>query len=55
MDLKTRLELYKKFFPDKKYKFDCACGKYGGAYHNDDLWKQEALKQILPQETHKES
>ena len=39
MDLKTRLELYKKFFPDHKYKFDCACGKYGGAYHNDDLWK----------------
>ena len=26
VDLKTRLELYKKFFPDKKYKFDCSDG-----------------------------
>ena len=41
MDLKKRLELYKKFFPNHKYKFDCACGKYGGAYHSDDLWKEK--------------
>ena len=27
MDLKERLELYKKFFPDHQYKFDCSCGK----------------------------
>jgi len=40
VDLKTRLELYKKFFPENKYKFNCSCAfsdrKY---YHNDELWK----------------
>lgn len=40
VDLKTRLELYKKFFPDNKYKFDCSCGiEYRQDYHNDALWK----------------
>jgi hypothetical protein len=40
VDLKTRLELYKKFFPDNKYKFDCTCGiEYRQDYHNDELWK----------------
>lgn len=40
VDLKTRLELYKKFFPDNKYKFDCSCGiEYRQDYHNDELWK----------------
>ena len=41
VDLKTRLELYRKFFPDNKYKFDCSCGiEYRQDYHNDDLWKK---------------
>jgi len=41
MDLKTRLELYKKFFPDNKFKFDCSCGlEYRQEYHNDELWKE---------------
>ena len=40
VDLETRLELYKKFFPKNKYKFDCSCGfQYRQSYHNDDLWK----------------
>jgi hypothetical protein len=40
VDLKTRLELYKKFFPDNKFKFDCSCGiEYRQDYHNDKLWK----------------
>lgn len=40
VDLKTRLKLYKKFFPDNKYKFDCSCGiEYRQDYHNDELWK----------------
>jgi hypothetical protein len=28
MNLETRRELYKKFFPNHKYKFDCGCGKH---------------------------
>ncbi|HNW68976.1 MAG TPA: hypothetical protein PKI01_01140 [Bacteroidales bacterium] len=41
VDLETRLKLYKKFFPEKKYKFDCSCGiQYNKDYHNDDLWKK---------------
>lgn len=41
VDLATRLELYKKFFPDKKYKFECSCGiEYSEDYHNDKLWKK---------------
>lgn len=40
VDLKIRLELYKKFFPNNKYKFDCSCGiKYSEDYHKDKLWK----------------
>lgn len=40
VDLKTRLELYKKFFPNNKYKFYCSCGiQYRQDYHNDKLWK----------------
>lgn len=40
MDLKNRLELYKKFFPNNKYKFDCSCGlEYRYDYHSDNLWK----------------
>jgi hypothetical protein len=40
VDLKTRLELYKKFFPENKYKFGCSCGiEYRQDYHKDKLWK----------------
>ena len=40
VDLTTRLKLYKKFFPENKYKFDCSCGIiYNTAYHSDNLWK----------------
>lgn len=39
VDLETRLKLYKKFFPNNKYKFDCSCGlMYKEVYHNDELW-----------------
>ncbi|MCU0431923.1 MAG: hypothetical protein MUC87_00550 [Bacteroidia bacterium] len=42
VDLKTRLELYKKFFPHNTYKFDCSCGiQYRHDYHNDELWKKQ--------------
>ncbi|MDA9066698.1 hypothetical protein N8289_00915 [Flavobacteriales bacterium] len=38
--LEKRLELYKKFFPENKYKFDCSCGiAYSSAYHKDELWE----------------
>ena len=41
VNLKTRLELYKKFFPQNKFKFDCSCGlQYSQDYHQDDLWKR---------------
>ena len=41
VDLNRRLELYKKFFPENKYKFDCSCGiQYSKDYHNDELWKK---------------
>ncbi len=41
VDLKTRLELYKKFFPNNQYKFDCSCGiEYRQNYHSDELWKK---------------
>ncbi len=40
VDLNTRLLLYKKFFPNNPYKFDCSCGiEYNEDYHNDPLWK----------------
>jgi hypothetical protein len=39
VDLEKRLELYKKYFPDKNYKFECSCGiEYRQDYHNDKLW-----------------
>lgn len=41
VNLEKRLELYKRFFPDNKYKFDCSCGlQYRQDYHNDKLWKK---------------
>ena len=40
VDLKTRLKLYKEFFPNNRYKFDCSCGiQESRTYHKDDLWK----------------
>lgn len=40
VDLKTRLALYKKFFPERKYKYDCSCAvEYSKDYHTDKLWK----------------
>ncbi len=39
VDLKKRLELYKKFFPDHQYKFDCSCAyQYREDYFNDRLF-----------------
>lgn len=41
VDLETRLELYKKFFPNNEYKFKCSCGiQHKQDYHNDKLWKK---------------
>lgn len=41
VDLKTRLRLYKEFFPERPYKFDCSCGQIeSNRYHNDGLWTQ---------------
>jgi hypothetical protein len=40
IDLEKRVNLYKKFFPERKLKFDCSCAySYKGDYHNDQLWK----------------
>jgi len=40
VDLKTRLELYKKFFPNRKYKFSCSCAiEYSNVYHSSYFWK----------------
>jgi len=40
IDLETRLKLYKEFFPDKQYKFDCGCTYWiTDSYRNDKLWK----------------
>lgn len=40
VDLQTRLELYKSFFPERKFKFDCSCGMTESqSYHSDPLWK----------------
>lgn len=39
VDLKKRLELYKKFFPANQYKFDCSCCyQYRLDYHNSPFW-----------------
>jgi hypothetical protein len=41
VDLQKRLELYKKFYPENKYKFNCSCGlQYSEDYHKDKLWKK---------------
>ncbi len=38
--LKKRLELYKEFFPENQYRFDCSCAVNGSnGYHKDDLWE----------------
>jgi hypothetical protein len=40
LSLEKRLLYYKRFFPDRKYKFDCSCANEGSwNYHNDNLWK----------------
>lgn len=40
VNLEKRLELYKKFFPENEYKFDCSCGiMYSKTYHQDKMWK----------------
>lgn len=43
VSLEKRLELYRKFFPENPYKFDCSCGlEYREDYFNDKLWKSQA-------------
>jgi hypothetical protein len=38
--LEKRVELYKKFFPEKTLKFNCSCAiNYSETYHQDELWK----------------
>lgn len=40
VSLETRLGLYKQFFPNRPYKFDCSCAmEYSEVYYNDILWK----------------
>lgn len=40
ISLEKRVELYKKFFPNKQLKYNCSCSfRYKNTYHNDDLWK----------------
>jgi hypothetical protein len=42
LELKTRLRLYKIFFPKLPYKFNCSCAlAYSKSYHNSDLWKND--------------
>lgn len=39
VSLEKRLDLYKKFFPENQFKFNCSCGiEYSKDYHNDGLW-----------------
>lgn len=41
VSLEKRLELYKKFYPKNKVKFDCSCAfEYRKDYHSDKLWKE---------------
>lgn len=41
VDLKTRIILYKKFFPNKPIKLKCSCAiQYNETYHNDKLLKE---------------
>jgi hypothetical protein len=40
LNLNHRLKLYKHYFPENIYKFDCSCAKtYSSNYHNDPIWK----------------
>lgn len=40
MELKERLELYKKLFPNEPYKMNCSCAmEESKRYHNDPLFK----------------
>ena len=40
VDLGQRLLLYKTFFPENNYKFECSCAKmYSENYHKDPLWR----------------
>jgi hypothetical protein len=43
IDLKERLRLYKKFFPNRPYKMRCSCQDSQGAgfYHTDKLWEEK--------------
>jgi hypothetical protein len=39
-ELSKRIQLYKKFFPDKKVKLDCSCAvSYSSLYHSDTLFR----------------
>lgn len=39
INLKKRIQLYKKFFPEKKVKLNCSCAAaYSDDYHNDLLF-----------------
>lgn len=41
VSLEKRVELYRKFFPEKRVKFDCSCARqYEELYFNDSLWKE---------------
>lgn len=41
LGLEKRIELYKKFFPDTPYKYNCSCGAVSQySYDNSPLWKQ---------------
>ena len=40
IDLKDRLALYKKFYPENQVKFDCSCAvQYSWVYHSDHIWE----------------
>ncbi len=40
VNLQKRLQLYRKFFPERKVKFKCSCAiSYSSSYHSDGLWK----------------
>ena len=41
--LEERLQLYRKRYPDRPYKFKCPCAiHYGDMYHEDPLWNTSA-------------
>jgi energy-coupling factor transporter transmembrane protein EcfT len=38
--LEKRVNLYKKFYPNRKIKYNCSCAWfYKNDYHNDEIWK----------------